>query len=218
MSLQTVDNHQAWPVLPLSTGVASATHKTRILCIYCQNSLHHDWFISSAASDSHDCFFTFDNSPQQALFWIYMLLRAILCFIITSQHDAKWPRKSVCMRMLSPVSLKWYNVTKTILFPIVLNFHHLFKGGVTSLLYNVVVALCGKLKAIHVSLNLLVCIKHPYSIELTHLCCQKHFKLSPPSHALIVITSRKGKLLSHSIHQDIVCEFLCCLCLKTLSL
>ena len=34
-----------------------------------------------------------------------------------------------------------------------------FKGGVSSLLYNVVVVLYGKLKAIHVSLNLLVCIK-----------------------------------------------------------
>ena len=33
----------------------------------------------------------------------------------------------------------------------------------------VVVALCGKLKAIHVCLNLLVYTRHPYSIELTHL-------------------------------------------------
>ena len=82
-----------------------------------------------------------------------------------------------------------------------------FKGGVSSLLYNFAVALCGKLKAIHVSLNLLVCIKHPYSIELTHLCCQMHFKLSPPSDALIVIINRKGKLLRHSIDQDIMCEF-----------
>ncbi len=91
---------------------------------HCHNSLHHDWFISSAASDSHDCFFTFDNSPQHALFLISMLLHAILCFIITAQHDAKWPRNSVWMRMLSPVSLKWYNVTKTSLFPIVFNFLH----------------------------------------------------------------------------------------------
>ena len=182
---------------------------------HCQNSLHYDWFISSAASDLHD-WFTFNNSPQQALFWIYMLLHAILCFIITSQHDVKWPRNSVCMRMLSPVSLKWYNVTKTWLFPVALNFHHLFKGGVSSLLYNVVVALCGKLKAIHVSLNLLVCIKHPYSIELTHLCCQMHFKLSPPSDALIVITNSKGKLLRHSWSRHYVWVF--CLCWKTLFL
>ena len=107
--------------------------------------------------------------------------------------------------MLSPVSLKWYNVTKTSLFPIVFNFHH-FEGGCI-LVVDVVVALCGKLKAFHVSLNLLVCIKHPYSIELTHLCCQMHFKLSPLSDALIVITNRKGKLLRHSIDQDIMCEF-----------
>ena len=138
-----------------------------------------------------------------------MLLHAILCFIITSQHDAKWPLNSVCMKMLSPVSLKWYNVTKTWLFPVVSNFHHLFKGGVSLLLYNVMVALSWKLKAIYVSLNLLVCIKHPYSIELTHLCCQMHFKLSPPSDALIVITNRKGKLLRHLIDQDIMWEFFC---------
>ena len=163
ISLQTIDNHHAWPASPLPTGTGFClTQNQNTLHFHCHNSLHHDWFISLAAPDSRDCFFTFDNSPQQALFLISMLLHAILCFIITAQHDAKWPWNSVCMRMPSPTSLQWYNVTKTSLFPVVFIFHH-FQGGCI-LDVDVVVALCGKLKAFHVSLNLLVCIKHPYSI------------------------------------------------------
>ena len=33
ISLQTIDNH-TWPASPLPTGVATATHQTRIVCIF----------------------------------------------------------------------------------------------------------------------------------------------------------------------------------------
>jgi hypothetical protein len=184
------------------------TSNHNIVHFHHQNSLHQDWFTHfiSCILLSQDSFFTLDNSPQQALFFIYMLLHAILWFIITAQHDTKLPQNSACMRMLSPVSLKCHNVTKPWFFLIVLNFHHLFKGGVSSLLYNVGVDLCGKLKAIHARLNLFLPIKHPYSIDLTHLFCQIHFTF--PNHLmLILITHRKGKLLRYSIKKTLCLRF-----------
>ena len=134
ISLQTIDNHQIWPASPLPTGTASATHKTRILCIFTVKTLctMTDSFHQLHPTLSWQFLYIW-HSPQHALFLIYMLLHAILCFIITAQHDAKWPWNSVWMRMLSPVSLRWYNVTKHHCFPL-FSIFIIFKGGVALLL------------------------------------------------------------------------------------
>ena len=179
--------------------------KPNILHFHCKNSLHDGWFISSAAPDSlmtvslHVIIATTTTST-------FFNLHATPCNILFNHNRKAW------CKMASEFSLhenvpKLHNVAKARLFLIVFNFHHLFKGSVSLLYYNVVFALCWKLQAIYVSLNLIACIKHRYWIELTLLFCQLQFKFSQPSDALIVITKRKGKLLWHSIKKTLCVGF-----------
>ena len=124
ISSRTIDNHHTWPASPLPTAVATATHQTRIVCIFTVITLctmtdsFHQLHLTLVIVSLHLTITTTGTISN---------LHATPCNIVFYHNSTawwKWPWNSVWMRMLSPVSIKWFNVTKTSLFPVVFNFHH----------------------------------------------------------------------------------------------